>query len=99
IYILTPFIPYTTLFRSALHRGREAGTNAVRERLAPPRFTLNHLALVDPRLQGKSHPPPLPVPWRTCKPIPRHRLGRDRAHEGQQDRKSTRLNSSHVTIS
>src|SRR5690606_41861996 len=94
----TPF-PYTTLFRS--HGGNRGGTPEVRE---PPPFVPHALRLPRrPPHAARPHRPPLrPRPptgrARRARAQP-ERTGRLRHGRAGRDRKSTRLNSSHVKSS
>src|SRR5207249_9100364 len=88
----SPLFPYTTLFRSDVLPPRDHGE--LRDRLDPRR---------PPPLEPGGHRPPRehgrrPQRRGQHRPAhggrPRHRRG-----HGRVDRKSTRLNSSHVSIS
>src|SRR5258708_12178729 len=75
--------PYTTLFRSALQRARRGGI-PLHESIETAALTLGALADYSDWLR---RPPPIAVA--PSRPAP----------EAAQDRKSTRLNSSHQIIS
>src|SRR3712207_7672236 len=90
----TPF-PYTTLFRSPgrarrLSAPATVGVRGVLQRPdVAPRVDLAHRADEDPGPAGA------PIGDRAHALVDRQRLG----PQAQQDRKSTRLNSSHANIS
>src|SRR5207253_9900291 len=91
----TPY-PYTTLFRSPVHwRDRPPGRGAARSRLASRGLAAYSLRSArhrsPPRVPQRGRPPP-------GRPEPRP-TDRRTALVARPDRKSTRLNSSHVAIS
>src|SRR5204863_2108973 len=90
----SPLFPYTTLFRSSADEGlgRERPVRRARppDRVAAP-------APPHPQPGRGLQPPHQPHP-RAGRPGGRHG-GLHRAHHPAEDRKSTRLNSSHVEIS
>src|SRR5690606_41917921 len=82
--------PYTTLFRSLLPL-RPPRSGRVRRRIGPARNPRHSLPPFSPlRPAASSGPPP---------PLPRFRTARYPGFGQVTDRKSTRLNSSHVKIS
>src|SRR5699024_11778595 len=82
----SPLFPYTTLFRSVPTRGAEA----VRAR----RLLLGRMGGPGPlREPAARRSRAAPIHWRD------HPAYRAAGRRGHEDRKSTRLNSSHVSIS
>src|SRR3712207_7763007 len=78
--------PYTTLFRSV--HAVAGGEQLVDERGRVPALLLGHAAVA--RRGGGAH---------RGRPAPQRLLGRGGERAEAQDRKSTRLNSSHANIS
>src|SRR3712207_7857500 len=90
----TPF-PYTTLFRPPRALPRR------RLQPHPPRRRTDRPPLPPPPSRRDPHhghrpPPPAPQPWHRDRTLARPS---DRGRRRRQDRKSTRLNSSHANIS
>src|SRR5690242_21439260 len=83
--------PYTTLFRSAEHR-RDGGCGARHENGCAPEARIaedrRHRREYDPRAAHERE-----------ESTPREREEQAEHEDAQQDRKSTRLNSSHMSIS
>src|SRR5690606_42164292 len=94
-----PVFPYTTLFRACSQpgvenpdtpEGRNQGQNPSKQR---QQERLEEQLTDDPQASPSDGHPNRDLP------LPRHALDRDHARQVQADRKSTRLNSSHVKTS
>src|SRR5207249_10774238 len=88
-HLSRPLFPYTTLFRSRKSR-EPLGKNSVE---------LVLLALYAEGVVGQGPDQPEIELNSPAREIPVLQLPRDQSHLDQSDRKSTRLNSSHVSIS
>src|SRR5437773_4806736 len=82
-----PLFPYTTLFRSA-GPGDSGGIGGMGT--SPPAESRT-----EKDAQGEDHG----QPTRPREPVPEPDVERPGVRTGDRDRKSTRLNSSHITIS
>src|SRR5690606_42137358 len=85
--------PYTTLFRSSLTVTADINTTVLTEKLHMAETLLG--SGYQPEIETVERPEAMILPPSEAKGNPT----KQRMHEQQKDRKSTRLNSSHVKIS
>src|SRR5207249_7144808 len=89
-----PLFPYTTLFRSPIPTARDVLTRRKRQIVQPTEY----LAPA-PTFQRHETPPAHELPASNKSPIEPYAIDTESKAKVGRDRKSTRLNSSHVSIS